>query len=295
MTVKKTISQQAGLTLALAAGMALAAASATQALAAGVDKKLHDALPSEYQQNGVKIGAFNDWPPDEFVENGELKGWSIDMAKAMAEKLGVDFQFTGTSFDAIIPGLASRRFDAGFSSFGVTAERLEVLDFVPQRREGSAYAYLKEKDFKIDSEKDLCGHSVAVLTGAWDYQYLQKVSDETCVKGGQKPIELQQFTTQNAAELAVSSGRVEMVAAGSAKLQYLAKQTGRFTVSKLVSNAVYNGIGVRRGDPLGPVLRDALQQMIDDGSYKALMAKWGIDTGLIDKAVLVDKAHPTDR
>ena len=130
-----------------------------------------------------------------------------------------------------------------------------------------------------------------MLTGAWDFQYLTKVSAETCK--GVQPIDLQQFTTQNAAELAVSSGRVEMVAAGSAKLQYMAKQTGTFDVSTFVSNAVYNGIGIRRGDALGPVLRDALQTMIDDGSYKKLMAKWGVDgSGMLEKAVLVDQAHP---
>lgn len=216
------------------------------------------------------------------------------MAKAMSEKLGVEFKFDATSFDVIIPGLVSKRFDAGFSSFGVTAERLKALDFVPQRREGTAYGSLKGKDYNINSEKDLCGHSVAVLTGAWDFQYLTKASEEQC-KGG-KPIDLQQFTTQNAAELAVSSGRVELVAAGSAKLQYLAKQTGKFQVTTFVSNAVYNGIGLRKGDKLGPVLRDALQAMIDDGSYKALMAKWGVDgSGMLDKAVLVDEAHPADK
>lgn len=274
---------------------ALAIMSAAPTQAAGVNQKLHDAIPAEYQKNGLNVAAFNDWPPDEFVEGGELKGWSIDMAKAMSKKLGIEFKFTPTSFDAIIPGLASKRFDVGFSSFGVTKERLDVLDFVPQRKEGSAYAWLKEKSLEINDEEDLCGHSVAVLTGAWDYQYLQKVSDDICVKAGQKPIDLQQFTTQNAAELAVSSGRIEMVAAGSAKLQYLAKRTGRFKVSKLVSNAVYNGIGVRRDDPIGNVLKDALQEMIDDGSYKALMAKWGIDSGLIDKAVLVNKANPVDK
>ena len=130
------------------------------------------------------------------------------MAKAMSEKLGVEFKLVGTSFDVIIPGLVSKRFDAGFSSFGVTEERLQSLDFVPQRREGTAYASLKGKNFNIQGEKDLCGHSIAVLTGAWDFQYLTKVSAETCK--GVQPIDLQQFTTQNAAELAVSSGRVEI-------------------------------------------------------------------------------------
>lgn len=273
------------------AGLALTALLAAPAQAGGVDQKLHDAVPADYKANGVHVAVFNDWPPDEFVENGELKGWSVEMAKAMAEKLGIEFKFEPTSFDIIIPGLVSKRFDAGFSSFGVTEERLKALDFIPQRREGTAYGSLKGKDYNIQSEKDLCGHSVAVLTGAWDYQYLLKVSDDVCK--GAKPIDLQQFTTENNAELAVSSGRVELVAAGSAKLQYLAKQTGKFNVSTFVSNAVYDCIGVRRGDPIGPVLRDALQAMIDDGSYKALMAKWGVDgSGLLEKAVLVDQAHP---
>lgn len=280
----------------LCSAVALAASSlvAAQAQAAGVDKKLHDALPEEYQKNGIKVAVFNDWPPDEFVENGELKGWSVDMAKAMEERLGVPFKFEATSFDVIIPGLVSKRYDAGFSSFGVTEERLKALDFIPQRREGTAYASIKGKDYNINSEKDLCGHSVAVLTGAWDFQYLTKVSDEQC-KGG-KPIDLQQFTTENNAELAVSSGRVELVAAGSAKLQYIAKQTGKFQVTSFVSNAVYDCIGIRKGDKLGPVLRDAVQAMIDDGTYKEIMNKWGVGgSGLIDKAVLSTADNPVTK
>jgi polar amino acid transport system substrate-binding protein len=254
-----------------------------------------DALPAQYREHGVKVAVFNDWPPDEFVEGGVLKGWSVDMAKAMGERLGVPFELTGTSFDAIIPGLVAKRFDAGFSSFGVTPERLNALDFVPQRMEGTAYASPVSKAVTINGEKDLCGHSVAVITGAWDFQYLAKLSQTTCTAAGAKPIDLQQFTTENAAELAVSSGRVEMVAAGSAKLQYLAKETGKFAVSAFVSNPVRNGIGVRGGDPLGPALRNALQGMIEDGSYDRILAKWGVSTGRLTKAVLVTKADPDPR
>lgn len=253
---------------------------------------LRESLPAQYREHGVKVAVFNDWPPDEFAEGGVLKGWSVDMAKAMGERLGVPFELVGTSFDAIIPGLVARRFDAGFSSFGVTPERLNALDFVPQRMEGTAYASPASKSVTVAREADLCGHSVAVITGAWDFQYLQKVSQATCTAAGAKPIDLQQFTTENAAELAVSSGRVEMVAAGSAKLQYLAKQTGKFAVSDFVSNPVRNGIGVRAGDPLGPALRDALQGMIADGSYDRILARWGVSTGRLGKAVLVTKADP---
>lgn len=246
---------------------------------------LHDAVPEEYKAAGIKVAAFNDWPPDEFMEDGVLKGWSIDMANAMSAKLGVPFTIEGTSFDVIIPGLASGRYDAGFSSFGVTEERLAALDFIPQRLEGTAYASLASKPVAIATEADLCGHSVAVLTGAWDFQYLTDVSAQTCADN---PIDLQQFTTQNAAELAVSSGRVELVAAGSAKLLYMANQTGTFAVSEFTAGAVYNGIGVPKGDPIGPLLRDALQSMMDDGSYQAIMEKWGVaQNGMLDEALLV--------
>lgn len=296
MTTTTKAGTRGALALALsAAGLAamLGSSAARAQSMPAVDKAIHDALPEKYKKDGVKVAAFNDWPPDEFVENGELKGWSIDMAKAMAAKLGVEFHITGTSFDVIIPGLASGRYDAGFSSFGVTPERLKALDFIPQRLEGTAYAFPAGKPLSIKTETDLCGHSVAVLTGAWDFQFLTKVSKETCTDKGLKPIDLQQFTTQNNAELAVSSGRVEMVAAGSAKLAYLAKQTGTFGVSELTSNAVNNGIGVPKGDPIGPALKAALQSMMDDGTYKAIMAKWGVDkSGMLSKAILITEAHP---
>ncbi len=114
---RKTASRRMMVALA-----ALATAASITSVHAAPIKALQDAVPENYRK-GVKIAAFNDWPPDEFVEDGVLKGWSIDMAKAMSERDGVPFEFTATSFDAIIPGLASKRFDAGFSSFGVTPER----------------------------------------------------------------------------------------------------------------------------------------------------------------------------
>jgi polar amino acid transport system substrate-binding protein len=64
-------------------------------------------------------------------------------------------------------------------------------------------------------------------------------------------------------------------------------------VSSLAVNELYNGIGVRKDDPLGPVLQQALQKMIDDGTYTKLMGAWGVDKqGILNKAVLVTEANP---
>lgn len=255
------------------------------------DVALHNALPASYRQNGVKVAVFNDWPPDEFLQNNQLTGWSVDLAHAMAAVLGVKFSYIPTSFDAVLPGIQNGRYDAGFASFGITPQRLQVLSFIPERSDGETYAYLKSSHLDITALSDLCGHTVAVLTGAFDYQFLLSTSKSTCTSKGKPAISLKQFTTQTAAELAVESGRVQMTAAGAASLEYLAHQVKTLTTGPLVVNAVYNCIGVRKGDKLGQSLADALQQLINDGVYQKIMGKWGVG-GLVTKGMLATQSNP---
>ncbi len=271
---------------------ALSAALAIPALA-DVIPALHDALPKEYQDHGIKAAVFNDWAPDEYQDaDGQLKGWSIDIAKEMERRLGVSFTFEGTSFDAIIPGLQSKRFDAGFSSFGTTAERLKTLDFVSQRRIGTSFAYPKTSTLDIKSASDACGLTVAVLNGSWDIGLLEKLNAKECKD---KPVVMQTYSTQAQAELAVRSNRAQATVGGSVKLAYIAKQTSGLKVSELVLSPVNSCIGVRKGDPLGQVLTDTIQSMIDDGTYEKIMAKWGLnDSGMLRKALLITEKHPAD-
>ena len=255
------------------------------------DTALHNSTPAKYRTNGVQVAVFNDWPPDEFLQNGQLTGWSVDLAHAMAAVLNLKFTYNPTSFDAILPGIQNGRFDAGFASFGVTPQRLQVLSFIPEDSEGEGYAALKSSNINITALNQLCGRSVAVLTGAFDYEYLLGESKTVCTSAGKPGITLRQYTTQTAADLAVISGRVQLTAAGSVDLGYLVKQQPKMALSTLVVNPVYNCIGVRKGDPLGTVLANALQQLINDGVYQQIMTKWGV-AGLVTKGLLATQANP---
>lgn len=275
---------------------AIAAIMAVSALPGRAEmiEALNAALPDEYK-DGINVAVFNDWPPDEFIKDGELVGWSVDIAKEMEERLGVPFTYVGTSFDAIIPGLIGKRFDAGFSSFGSTPERLTQLDFVAQRKIGTAFGLPVTTDFDVTTETDACGRTVAVISGSWDNQLLDKLSQEKCVDAGLPAVDIQQHQNQNAAELAVRSGRADATLASSAKMAYMAQQTGDFRVSSLVLDPVYSNIGIRKGDPLGPVMTDAIQSMIDDGTYQAIMEKWNLaDSGMLDHAVLITEENPQE-
>ncbi|HET6379617.1 MAG TPA: transporter substrate-binding domain-containing protein [candidate division Zixibacteria bacterium] len=71
------------------------------------------------------------YPPQSFLneETGEYEGFDIDVAKEIAERLGVDIEFTDPTFDAVVAGNWGGRWDMSVGSVTVTAERQEVLDF----------------------------------------------------------------------------------------------------------------------------------------------------------------------
>jgi ABC-type amino acid transport substrate-binding protein len=70
------------------------------------------------------------YPPQSFLdESGEYVGFDIDVAREIATRLGVDVEFTDPTFDAVVAGNWSDRWDMSVGSVTVTEERAEVLDF----------------------------------------------------------------------------------------------------------------------------------------------------------------------
>ena len=274
---------------AAASPVSSAASGSAAGSSAASGASLSTLVPADLKSNAT-FGVFSDWAPEEFVQNGQVAGWSVDLAKAMAEKLGMTVKYEPTGFDTIIPGLGNGRYSAAVASLGVTPERLKTVDFVPLQKEGTSFAWKKGNSIKVSAVKDVCGKTVAVLTGAFEYQYLTEQNAASC---GSTPMKIQQFKDQPSAELAVTSGRVDLVAAGSGKLKYTAKQGGQIEVSDLLINAVYNGIGLPKGSKLGPALEAALQHAIDDGTYAKIRAQWGATSkGDLTKAVLITEANP---
>lgn len=254
------------------------------------DEAIAGSVPKDFA-NTVNVAVYSDWAPEEYVEEGEFKGWSVQLVQLWSQKMGVDFSLKASGFDAIIPGLGNGRYDIAVASLGVTDERLKSLDFVPMQKEGTSFAWSKNSpDNAVQDVEGACGKTVAVLTGAWEYEYLTTHNEELC---GKNEMDIEQFKDQPSAELAVTSNRVDLVAAGSGKLGYAAKQSGSLEVGDFIVDAVYNGVGVPKGSPLGPVLREAMQSVIEDGTYAELRRAWGAnEVGDLKQAVLITEDNP---
>lgn len=103
------------------------------------------------------------YPPQSFLneETGEYEGFDIDVAKEVANRLGVEVEFTDPTFDAVVAGGWSDRWDMSVGSVTVTAEREEVLDFTqPYYFTPAQMAVLEDSD--IQSIDDLAGETVCV-------------------------------------------------------------------------------------------------------------------------------------
>ena len=111
----------------------------------------------------IKVSTDPAYPPQSFLneDTNELEGFDIDVAKEIAERLGVDVQFETPSFDAVVAGAWSNRWDMSVGSVTITPAREEVLDFTQSYYYTPAQmAVIEGSD--ITSVEDLAGASVCV-------------------------------------------------------------------------------------------------------------------------------------
>lgn len=88
-----------------------------------------------------------------------------DLGKALAGVMGLRANVVRATFDAIIPGLASGKYDLGMSSFTDTKEREQTVDFVTYFIAGTSFFVKAQGGPTINTLADLCGHKVAAASG----------------------------------------------------------------------------------------------------------------------------------
>lgn len=77
----------------------------------------------------IRVGTEPGWPPYEFLSDGKIVGFEIELMEMIAKELGLTVEWVNMAFDAIIPAVQAMDIDLGVSGFSVTAERLEVVQF----------------------------------------------------------------------------------------------------------------------------------------------------------------------
>lgn len=250
------------------------------------DPALAAMVPSDIASDGkIVVGQDQSYPPNEFVdESNKAVGMDIDLGNAIAAKLGLTMEFQNSAFDGIIPGLTSGKYELAMSSFTINAERLQQVDMVSYFSAGTSMAVLKGNPDGLSID-DLCGKTVAVQKGTVQVEDLEKASAE-CTGAGKPQITVTQFQNQTDVTLALTAKRAQAMLADSPVVDYAVKQTEGVleTSGEPYDTAPYGIIVPKDKGDYAKAVQGAVQSLMDDGTYKTIMEKWGVQSGGITTA-----------
>ena len=158
---------------------------------------LADKLPSAIANKGViKVGSDIAYAPVEFKDDsGKVVGIDPDIAEALGKQLGVKFEFQNATFDTLVGGLASNRYDIAMSAMTDTKDRQDGIDGDTGKKVGEGVdfvdyftagvsLYTNKGDTKgIKTWDDLCGKTMAVQRNTFSHD-LAKDRAKKCQDDG---------------------------------------------------------------------------------------------------------------
>ena len=253
--------------------------SSTPAAAAGADAKVVALVPASVKSKGtLTVAADASYAPDEFFasDGHTVIGMDADLAKALAAKMGLKANVQNAVFETIIPGLASGKYDIGASSFTDTKEREKTVDFVTYANVGESFFTKASGGTDISSIADICGKTVAVEKGTTEQDDATKQGAK-CKSAGKPGVTVLTFQDQNGANLALQSGRAQLVFADSPPAAYAVKQSnGQFKLVGSEYAAAPYGLATAKGNGLDKAVLAALKDLMSDGTYQSIFKKWGL-------------------
>ncbi|MFF8790184.1 ABC transporter substrate-binding protein [Streptomyces sp. NPDC015125] len=214
-------------------------------------------------------------PGATYLADGKtLAGQDIDFADAVGKVLGLKIDREVASFEAILPALGSGKYDVGTGNFGVTDERRKTIDFVTYINDGQGFAVRKDSPLKkVGSLQQLCGLTVATGAGT-TFEATLEEHRHRCTRAGKKPYDVKTYAEQGALWISLQQGRTDVVMSTVNGLHYAVRQQpGLRFLNEFKRLDV--GFAFRKGTPLTPAVRAAVNRLKKDGTYDRILKKWG--------------------
>ena len=219
----------------------------------------------EAAQKVYVVGTNAEYPPFEYVENGEIAGFDAEIIKEAAKRMGIEYKWLNTNFDGLIPALQTKKVDIVIAGMSVTPEREKAVNFsIPYLT--SNVAIVTNSKNPIKDMNDLSGKSYGVELGTTKEASARKIDGAEVVP----------FSSTTGALVALKSGKIDgIVLDESVSSKYIEKNP------ELVL------VGIMEGEPKAAAFNKddkelmenfskVLEEMITDGTVAELREKYKI-------------------
>ena len=244
------------------------------------DQGEQETASSESDNELVKEGSLTfamtgQYPPLNFQKDGKLTGFDVEIGTEIAKRMGLEANPVTNPWETIIQGLKSNKYDAIIGSMTATPERDKQIDFTEPYYLSGAQIFVAENNKDIQSKEDLQGKTIGVIQASTWKDMAETLTSPDKVKG--YPVDVNALQDLALGRLdAVITDKIVGVSAKNEKGLKI-EAIGDLLNEDRVS------IGVAEGNKdLANKINEALQSMIDDGTYEEISMKW-FDTNIMQK------------
>lgn len=223
----------------------------------------------------LTIGTSAEYEPFEYMEDGEYKGFDLELAQAIADDLGLELKIENVDFDTIVPGVASgTKYDMGIAAITATPEREKEVSFTDSyyMDDQAIVTMADNTEITGDNYADALnaeGVKIAVQSGS---------TAEAFAKENFLNAELVPFKNATDCFAAVQSSQANaLVTNRSVAAQLVATSFSNEQVIKQISTGEEYAIAVNKDNTaLLDALNDSIAKLTEDGTVDELMTKYNI-------------------
>jgi polar amino acid transport system substrate-binding protein len=245
-------------------------------------------LPAEIAKQGsIKVAIVPNYPPMEFRDpaTNTLTGFDVELGEALGRKLGLKIVWEETSFDQMMPAITTGRVDAILSGMTDLASRHDAATFVDYLRNGPRFFTQTSRAAEFKDPMALCGKAVGASRRTSFPKEIAAWSEAHC---GGAPIKFVGTEGSADARTQLKQGRLDAAVQGGETLPYVMDlEPGAYSPIGDVFAVQFTGLAVSvKEKVLQQAVADALDALIADGSYRALLAKWKLTDYGVERATI---------
>ena len=246
-----------------------------------VDDAVAELVPEDVKSKGtLNIGSDASYAPNEFLgDDGKtVEGMDVELFDAAAAKMGLKTKWSNASFDSLILGVSSDKYDVAVSSFTINDERKKQVNMISYFDAGTQWVTAKGNPGKVDP-KDPCGATVGVQKGTVQFDELEELNKKCDDK-----IKIVVEQEQSKVTVSLASGKVDAMLADSPVALYAVKQQpdALEAVGDIYDSAPYGIVVPKDQTELADAIAEALKAIKEDGTYDTVLKNWGNESGAID-------------
>ncbi|MBO6178640.1 MAG: basic amino acid ABC transporter substrate-binding protein [Selenomonadaceae bacterium] len=217
----------------------------------------------------LHVGISADYPPFEFTENREkgLKGFDIDLMRAIGKEMGYEVVFQDMGFDDLLGTLEKGNVDMVISAMSINEERKARVNFSDSYYESGMAIAVRRDNADIKSFTDLPGHRIAVALGTTSAFEMREL----------KSIELIELPNAQDAFHSLLSGYADAVVSDKPVVDYFLNTNDGINVKTLPTLLKKERFGIavgKKNNELKGKIDDALQKIKEKGIYDKIYVKW---------------------